>query len=73
MEHTEANQPNSLSGDMLHGIKAISDFIGWPERTTYHAAASGTLPGVFQLGRKWCALKSEIRSGLQARARGKAA
>lgn len=67
------NPPQPLADDMLKGIKAISEFIGIPVRQTYYAASSGFLPGVFQIGRQWCALKSELRKGLQDLARGKAA
>lgn len=73
---TSTQEPASspeLSSDMLDGIKAISKFTGWPERQVYHMASNGTLPGVFQIGRKWVGLKSEIRAGLLARARGAAA
>jgi predicted DNA-binding transcriptional regulator AlpA len=72
LDKQPAEAPAGMAEDTLVGIKAISEFLGLPERQTYRMASTGLLPGVFQLGRLYCGLKSEIRAGMLARARGAA-
>jgi hypothetical protein len=55
----------TLGDDLLSGIDAIAAFLGADERATYHLVKSGLLPGVFKIGRKWCALRSQLRAGIE--------
>lgn len=48
-----------LKDDMLRGASAIADFLGFPRRTVYHAAAKGHLP-TFRIGDLVCARKSTL-------------
>jgi hypothetical protein len=63
----------TLGDDILDGIKAISEFLGQPERRTYYLAEKGLLDGVFKQGSRWVGLKSAIREGYIRRATGEAA
>jgi hypothetical protein len=62
-----------LAHDILDGIKAISQFLGQPERRTYYLAEKGLLDGVFKQGSRWVGLKSAMREGYAKRSRGAAA
>ena len=64
--------PASLADDLLSGIKAIGDFVGKPERQTYHLCTTGKLPGAFQIGRIWHLRKSTFVRAIAALERGAA-
>ena len=53
----------TLADDILDGVKAISEFLGQPERRTYYLAEKGLLDGVFKQGARWVGLKSKIAEG----------
>jgi hypothetical protein len=63
----------TLADDILDGIKAISEFLGQPERRTYYLAEKGLLDGVFKQGARWVGLKSKIIEGYARKATGEAA
>jgi hypothetical protein len=52
-----------LANDLLHGCKAIADFIGRPERATYHDIEAGNLQ-VTRIGRKIVGSKTALRRQL---------
>ena len=62
---SEAQKDNSepLADDLLHGCKAIANFIGRPERGTYHDIESGNIQ-VMRIGRKIVGSKSALRRQL---------
>jgi hypothetical protein len=62
----------TLADDILDGVKAISEFLGQPERRTYYLAEKGLLDGVFKQGSRWIGLKSKIREGYARKALGTA-
>jgi hypothetical protein len=64
--------PPTLGDDMLQGIKTIADFLGIQERTAYHLASSGRLPGAFKLGRLWYARRSTLVENIRALEKGEA-
>jgi hypothetical protein len=53
----------SLRDDLLTGAKAISEYIGWPERRVYYAADRGHLP-IGHAGNLLIARKSELDRAL---------
>jgi hypothetical protein len=63
-------EQTALADDILDGVKAISEFLGQPERRTYYLAEKGLLDGVFKQGNRWVGLKSALREGYARRSRG---
>ena len=62
-EHTEMPTPapnESLADDLLHGAKAIGDFLGIDERAARWSIDSGGIP-VKRMGRKIIGSKSVLR------------
>lgn len=57
--------PPTLGDDMIQGIRGIADFLGMQERTAYHLASSGRLPGAFKLGRLWYARRSTLLENIR--------
>jgi hypothetical protein len=54
----------TLRDDLLTGAAEIAEFIGWPERKIYHAAAQGYLP-IGKTGHFLIARKSELSAALR--------
>ena len=50
---------SSLADDLLRGEPAISAFLGFPKRKTYHLIQQRSIP-CFKLGGRWHARKSVI-------------
>ena len=50
--------------DLLTGLQAIADHLGWTKRQTQHRADAGELP-TFNIGRTVCALRSELDAHMQ--------
>ncbi len=65
--------PETIGDDLLEGVAAIATFIGLKPRRTQHLVDNGQLAGVFRMGRRIYGLKSEIRAGIEAKAKGEAA
>jgi len=63
----------TLAGDILDGMKAISEFLGHTERRCFYLAEKGLLDGVFKQGNRWIGLKSVMREAYTKRSRGAAA
>jgi hypothetical protein len=63
-------EQTALADDILDGVKAISEFLGQPERRTYYLAEKGLLDGVFKQGNRWVGLRSVMREGYAKRSRG---
>ncbi len=49
-----------ISGDLLRGVKQISEFIREDERSTFHKLSRGILPGGKE-GKQWIASKRVLR------------
>jgi hypothetical protein len=62
--------PPAVAADMIQGIASIADFLGITERTAYHLASSGRLPGAFKLGRLWFARRSTLIENISKLERG---
>lgn len=60
----------TLKGDLIKGVKQISEFLGFSERQTFHLCSTGQLSGAFKLGRNWHARKSTLIEGLRRREKG---
>jgi hypothetical protein len=53
-----------LKNDILRGAKAIAEFTGESERSTYYQLERGMLPG-FKRGGLWTARKSTILAQIE--------
>lgn len=62
---------DNVAGDMLRGANAIAHFLGFPQRTIYHAVSKGQIP-CFRIGEQVCARKSTLLAWI-AEQEGKAA
>ena len=62
-----------LADDLMQTAEEIGKFTGLAPYAVARLARKNQLPGVFRLGGKICGLKSEIRAGMAAKARGEAA
>ena len=61
---------NDLADDLIEGMKAISRFIGRPERRSFYLAEKGKIPGVWKEDGRYYGLKSKIREGYERKAGG---
>jgi hypothetical protein len=61
---------SDLADDLIEGIKAISNFIGRPQRRGFYLAEKGKIPGVWKEDGRYYGLKSKIREGYERRAAG---
>jgi hypothetical protein len=61
-DHDATTLPaETLSADILRGVKAISGFTGEPTRRVHYLLERGQLPAG-QVGRTWVASKSVLRA-----------
>ena len=56
---------------ILHGCKAIGQFVGLTERQVFYRTSTGTLPH-FKLGNTTCALRPTLRAWMAAQEAGTA-
>jgi hypothetical protein len=54
------SQNEMLAGDLLHGVKAIAEFLGIPERHAFYQIENDNIP-VTRMGRKIVGSKSALR------------
>jgi hypothetical protein len=67
--HSET-EATTLKGDMLKGVKQISNFLDLSERQIFHLCSTGQLTSAFKLGRLWYARKSTLLEELRRREQG---
>ena len=56
---------DSLAEDLLNGVAAYSEFIGWPPRRCYYMLERGQLPGG-KIGNRWIGSKRVVRRRLES-------
>lgn len=54
-----------LAHDLLKGVPAIAQFLGWQPHQTYYALQKGLVPG-FKNGKAWFSRKSKIVEAIEA-------
>ena len=54
------------AGTILHGMKAIADFLGVNRRVAYHWAEARQIP-TFKMGRSVCAMKASLTAAIRDR------
>ncbi len=62
------NASNDNHIDLLHGVRAIAEFMSLPERTVYHAVARKHLP-TFRIGQSICARRSTLMEWVEQQER----
>lgn len=55
----------TLASDLLHGVRAYSEFTGLPLRRCFYLLERGQLPGS-KLGERWIGSKQAVREILEA-------
>ncbi len=56
---------DSLAEDLLDGVAAYAEFLGWPERRIYYMLERGQLPGG-KSGNRWIGSKRRLRSHMES-------
>ena len=56
---------DSIADDLLDGVAAYSEFIGWPTRRCYYMLERGQLPGG-KIGNRWVGSKQVVRRHLKS-------
>lgn len=71
-KETGAHPPVQLKDDLMNTAEDIAAYIGETPRRTHYMLTRGQIPGAFQRGRRWFALRSAIDEGFRRLARGEA-
>ena len=56
---------DSLAEDLLDGVTAYCEFLGWPPRRVYYMLEKGQLPGG-KIGNRWIGSKRVVRHLLES-------
>ena len=56
---------DSLAEDLLDGVAAYAEFLGWPTRRCYYMLERGQLPGG-KSGNRWLGSKQVVRRHLKS-------